>query len=351
MASAVVNCNELDDVTPPLLQQHALATESTTPPPKLEKPVAVPQTSRGVGKPFARCYSESLAPFGVSKEQFVQFIDDLNTFTAGSPIFDYVDAAGNVVGNIPDIMTFGVQTGVSVGISASAQIGQGVVSYIRERRFTKEMNKDFFEPRNLKVDVLSGKKLRAKLGLAPDAPLSLPLSATEGLSSHQNLLAALDGSVGPLSFDVPPPRTAVGTLDGISARNQRRALAAQDEKALRTRERYRKETERYRAALDRKQQRLDESLAALEAKRREREKRRDERRERAMGREGKDRDRKLREIERDFRDDVGEIDRRVRELHKEYEEDVREKREALDELDEDEAYNATKLYWILVQNL
>lgn len=74
--SSISGVNEEDDPKTPT------PTSRRSP---LEKPIAIPQTRYGIGKPYVRAYSDELVRFDISKQQFMEFVDELNvsaTFTS-----------------------------------------------------------------------------------------------------------------------------------------------------------------------------------------------------------------------------------------------------------------------------
>lgn len=272
------------------------------------------------------------------------------TFTAASPVLTAIDVAGEIVGYVPD-MSFGVQTGVSAGLSSSAQISQGLLSYTREKRFVKKMNKELFNPRNLKVDVVSAKKLRVRLSLAPDAPLSLSPAETEGMSLYERHMAAITTLVEPLSFEVPSPLPATKRMDRMNAWVQARATAKHEKMARKAEQEFREAKEEFEAKRERKAQKLADSIATLEEKRARKRAKHEGRRDEAAKLEDEERTKQLRRIEDDLRGDMDSIDEEIRGLREAHDERIREMEEERTGLYEDQVYNANKTYWILVENL
>jgi hypothetical protein len=45
---------------------------------RLQKPIAIPQVHPDIGMPFARAYSEALSSHDITREEFTEFLDNLN---------------------------------------------------------------------------------------------------------------------------------------------------------------------------------------------------------------------------------------------------------------------------------
>lgn len=57
----------------------------------LFRPIAIPQVGSGFGMPFARGYSDALGSRGISMNEFLEFIDNYNIVSGGSPPFAILD--------------------------------------------------------------------------------------------------------------------------------------------------------------------------------------------------------------------------------------------------------------------
>lgn len=66
--------------------------------PRLTRPVVVPQISNGIGMPYSRAWAPALLDHGISMEEFVEFIDNLNIVSTGSPPLKVIDAVGGMLG-------------------------------------------------------------------------------------------------------------------------------------------------------------------------------------------------------------------------------------------------------------
>ncbi|KAF2162453.1 hypothetical protein M409DRAFT_37413 [Zasmidium cellare ATCC 36951] len=195
-------------------------------PQRLRQPVAIPQVIPGLGQPYARAYSHELKEHGVSMEDFVKFIDNLNVVSAGSPPLQIVDLAGGVVGMIPfahaQLISFGIQTVAKVGVAA--------VSKTRGSMFLSKSNTAFFNPRGLKVELVTTEALRYKLRIPPDASAPADDIHSNDMGLIERRMAMLKGYAAPVTFDVPPPDQQTNILNNMSAAQQKRVLAKQEQK-------------------------------------------------------------------------------------------------------------------------
>jgi hypothetical protein len=67
-------------------------------PPKLERPVTVPQVRNGIGVPFTRAFSEAFIPSDITEEEWLAFTDNLNVVATANPPLQVLDLAGMVIG-------------------------------------------------------------------------------------------------------------------------------------------------------------------------------------------------------------------------------------------------------------
>ncbi|KAK0114785.1 hypothetical protein ONS95_014266 [Cadophora gregata] len=131
----------------------------------LEKPIVVPQqTSLFMIKtfsPFACAYSPALAslPDPISHDQFIGFIDGLNSAFISSPIFQVAHIVGGTLLGTP---IFPAQ--VVGGVLQVASVGMSVgVSMVRVRSYLKKANTNMFAPRNLIARIMTTKKMMAEI--------------------------------------------------------------------------------------------------------------------------------------------------------------------------------------------
>lgn len=268
-------------------------------------------------------------------EQFVEFIDNLNVVSTGSPPLQILDLAGGVVSMVPHH----IPQLVGSAISLSAKLGTAGVSKGRSTIFLKKANSDFFAPRGLKVEVATAKALKAKLGLDPEANLVSALGESEGLNVQQRRLRALEGYISPLTFDVPPPNEQTNALEKMGAWQVKRQLETSEKKALKDRKKAEKKGGNGEK-MPKAQKEFEKEIAKIE----------------------KDRNKARREYEKELKKSSAEkaekeLQKEMRKLDKEVEkaervirkETVKDRKDMQKE--DKEVEQANKVLWMLIEDL
>ena len=304
---------------------------------KLPRPIAVPQVAARMGMPFARAYSLALQDRGVSMEEFVEFIDNLNVVSTASPPLQVLDLAGGIVGMVPHHIPMIVGNAISL----SAKLGTGVMSKGRSAMFLKKANTDFFAPRGLKVQLATSKALKATLGMDPDAELVSTLEDSSGMDVQQRRMRALERYVSPLTFDVPPPNEQTNSLERMSAWQVQRQLQTSENKALKDRgkaiQKIGSNDEGSKA-----QKEFNKEMAKIEKERSkiDKECEKDSRKGR------KDAEKAVRKREKEMQ----KLDREVEKAYEEFENENRKEKKDVTKEDK-EIEQANKVLWILIEDL
>lgn len=314
----------------------------------LRRPIVVPQINSGTGMPFTRAYAPILAEHGVSMEEFVEFVDNLNVVSASSPPLQVLDLAGGIVGFVP------LQTAqlVGIGIQAIAKLGNVAVMKTRGSKFMKKANSDFFNPRGLKVELATSDAVKARVGLNPSASLTAPIGQSGGLSSVERKMAGLSGFVEPLTFNVPPPNAPTNKLDQLSAKQQAMKLRKQDKKVDKDRAKYFKKGDEINSEMSKKARELERELQKLDLEREKEERKRDKELRNVYDKEREESKRRDEEakVEKDFEKETRKLDKEYQKLHEKYDEEVRKGEEDKSKEDK-EGEKAQKIQWILVESL
>lgn len=113
------------------------------------KPIVIPATTAVLGSPLLRAYPPSLASRNISRELFLQFLDDLNRVAVKSPPLQVLGLAGTIVSFVP------LSTTLIAGaaIQAAAKLGTAAISKGRTEMFLREANRTIFVPRGLKAEI------------------------------------------------------------------------------------------------------------------------------------------------------------------------------------------------------
>lgn len=350
LARGYTASSERDDE---ILQQ-ALEFTRHTPPAytqkarKLSGPVAVPQASKGPGMPFTRAYAPILAEHGVTMEEFVEFIDNLNVVSSSSPPLQVLDLAGGIAGFVP----IHYAQFISMGIQAVAKIGNAAVMRTRGTVFMKKVNAEYFNPRGLRVELATGEALKARVGINPSASLAAPISESDDLCEIDRTLAGVQGYVAPLTFNVPPPNEPTNILNKLFAKQQATILRKQEKKIQKPRNKYVEKSANIDEDISKEALKLEKELIKLDRERQKEEKKRDAelRKLYAKDKEGRKRAREEAKIAKDFDKEMTKLEREYGKAQDEYDKEVRKSEK--DRLKEDkEGSNAEKGLWILVESL
>lgn len=339
-------------------------THQSTPPlissRKLRLPIAVPQVVPGLGQPFARCYGNELQEVGVSMEEFVKFIDNLNVVSAGSPPLQIVDLAGGVVGMIP----FHHAQLVSLGIQSVAKVGKAAVSKTRGSMFLSKANEDFFNPRGLKIELVTSDALKFKLKMDLGSPLTATSEGTSHLGMLERRAAALQGFAAPLVFDVPPPDQQTNILDKISAAQQKGVMAKQDKRFIKDRVKQAEKQSSSRSSEEEDDNKSASKHRGIEMSIKEEIEKSQRKVEKINGafdqkltKEPKnaskierERSREVEKVEKETRKEVAHLEGKLQKAYRDREKD-REKSNKQGKKPDKETKALNKIQWILVQSL
>ncbi|KAJ4393425.1 hypothetical protein N0V93_002635 [Gnomoniopsis smithogilvyi] len=202
----------------------------------LTKPIAIPATSAKLGSPFMRAYPPYLESYGVSRSNFLGFLDDLNRCAVASPPVQILGLAGNIVSFVP------LQTAQIVGTSVNlaANLATYGVSKGRTEVCLRTANRELFAPRGLKAEIAKLDAV-AKLAEIPGvldpvtgkldkkASILAPIESLEeaqGQSAQHRRLQALESWIAPLDMaplpEIKQSNNMLGKLHTMASENQRR---------------------------------------------------------------------------------------------------------------------------------
>lgn len=237
----------------------------------LQKPIAIPATDAKLGSPFLRAYPPSIEGFGMPKETFMHFLDDLNRVAVKNPPLQVLGLASNFVGFVP--LQSAQIAGAAMG--AVSAVGTYVVSKGRTELYLRKANKDIFKPRGLKVEIGKAEAL-AKIADMPqldasgkldkDTPLLNPVEKWElkpTVSGQDRRLRAFEPWIAKLELDnLPQIDTPSNPLSKWSAAASEQQRKKGEKKLMKSRQKaYKKGPE----GVDRKHERRMQKLEARAA--------------------------------------------------------------------------------------
>lgn len=236
--------------------------------------------------PFTRAYIPELEVHGISRNDFVTYIDGLNEAFVAHPTFQGLGIVGGVLQ-----MAYGVQPAqwAGMGLQVAAGVASAATSYARTRAYVKATNRNLFHPAGLHINVLTTKKMLAKVGF-PEERMHLPPVETEGdllkpgmkakeaaraateEASDQNdprmrRLEALKGYVTPFDMNVPAQVEPDNLFKRMGAAQAAKMEKKQTRKSLKRQEKYytgQAKMERLGSRQESRQTRHDDELAGLD---------------------------------------------------------------------------------------
>lgn len=202
--------------------------------PRLQLPVIIPQQAPELQASFTRAWAPILQHHDVRIEELCQFIDHLNVCKAASPPLQVLNLASQVVGFVP----LSIAQFVSLGVSVASGAATFAVAKARIARYIERANKEYFNPRGLRVRIAKQNFLPQRLQVGEQqllVPFVLPSNSTQKPIAPQPLrerrLAAMRGMVADLQFDgLPAERREKTMLDKIAAKGLQRKMRRADAK-------------------------------------------------------------------------------------------------------------------------
>ncbi|OAP64245.1 hypothetical protein AYL99_00217 [Fonsecaea erecta] len=170
-----------EEVAKAFLNEHKIApTPSLTLKP-LPSPVILPQRRpKDKSRGFVRAYAPLLGECaGIDQKTFIDFVNDLDTASKASPVFDVINLACFAVGLVPNPITMAV----SIAVQVASGTGKELQSRYRRNTYLDQINESLFKPRGLYCLIMTFK---------PDDPhhpvLGMDLSSSQ--STDQALVKA-----------------------------------------------------------------------------------------------------------------------------------------------------------------
>jgi len=232
--------------------------------PPIPKSIAIPQTTPGTGESFLRAYAPILQSKNISQTDFIAFIDNLNVVATANPPLQVLDLAGGLLGMIP---YHWAQLAGGL-VQASAKIGVAAVSKGRTEIYMREVNKLLFNPRGLKGSIASSAAMRKILRVPPGVSQLQPLSEeTLHMSIAERAFQVVAPYAASLDLNIPDPAEQTTVLAKLSARQVASREKRNHEKLLKARQKQiEKEGERMRKE-EKKREKRDEKYAKKDEKR------------------------------------------------------------------------------------
>lgn len=288
------NSKDLDDRKPPI-------TVGTAPPPystvpleptpsasstlsqqptqstHLAKLIAIPATSAKTGSPFMRAYPPALTPYGVTRVDFLGFLDDLNRAAVASTPADMLESVGNIISVLPvpgaDI------TGSSLQLTAAGVAF--TVSKARTVLCLRKANRELFAPRGLQVQIAKLSALAKMAGIPGvldpvtgkvDRNVSMLapiLKEAQSQGAHHRWLQALAKWISPLDLTPLPELKRSGNMLGrLHTRASEKQRNKEEQTMLKDREKAYKKAGKTDKKVAKAEKRFEKDMEELDEKQR-----------------------------------------------------------------------------------
>lgn len=212
-------------------------------PPSLQKPIAIPATSSKLGSPFLRAFPLVLERYGLPRETFLKFLDDLNRATVASPPVKVLGLAGSMVSMVP------LQTTQIIGssVSVASDLATFAMSKSRSELCISKANQELFAPRGLRVEIakLDAVARCAQMPILDSdgkidknasilSPLEDALEQTS-MTAQQRRLQALEPWIEQLDFTPLPVHVPDNFMSKMHASTSERQRKKEEEKMAKNR--------------------------------------------------------------------------------------------------------------------
>ncbi|KAK9415687.1 hypothetical protein SUNI508_10165 [Seiridium unicorne] len=287
----------------------------------LSKPVAVPATSHKLGSPFLRAYPPILASYGVSRDEFLSFLDRLNRASVASPPVQVLGLAGNLVSSVP------IHTAQIVGgaVNAAATLTTFAMSKGKTEVLLRNINQSLFAPRGLKVEIA---RLDALAKLAGDIdPVTGVSNGPTQISAQERRMQVMEAWIQHLEISpLPQSDTPDNVWSKLHTTASERQRNKEEKKLLKGRKKAHKDFHKDSAEAERN---LNKKMTEL----------REEEQKVLRKEKGKKLGSELRKVEKERHKLEKEYGKEISKIEKDFQKDDKEQE------------SIRKILWLLIQDL
>lgn len=112
-------------------------------------------------RPFARAYAPDLDSCGISRSDFLAFVDALNEVWLADPYLQAISVTGNILNFMPLMET----QVAGLGVTIAAEYGAFKLSQFRTQAYLKMANEELFKPKGLQVQILKTWEMMREAGI------------------------------------------------------------------------------------------------------------------------------------------------------------------------------------------
>ncbi|KAF4416353.1 hypothetical protein FACUT_12649 [Fusarium acutatum] len=190
------------------------------------RPLILPQIAFGAGEPFLRGYSSEISRYGISRDQFLRAVDEINVARTPNPEAQLFQKGAGIAGwFVPGAASIGLIAG-QVGVGIATAFGHAsIVS-----KALSKANMELFAPNGLEICIIKTQDLDTELGISSDGIRDMPYntSPVDRLSTYGSRIAFVN--------EILPDRPDMGRQDPLAMAgralnrrsNKRKAQDAQE---------------------------------------------------------------------------------------------------------------------------
>ncbi|KAL9560984.1 hypothetical protein ACKAV7_014828 [Fusarium commune] len=190
------------------------------------RPLILPQIAFGAGEPFLRGYSSEISIYGISRDQFLRVVDEINVARTPNPEAQLFQKGANIAGwFVPGAASIGLIAG-QVGVGVATAFGHAsIVS-----KALSKANVELFTPNGLEICIIKTQDLNIELNMSSYEPQDMPYNTlpVDRLSAYGSRIAFVN--------EILPDRPDIGRQDPVAMAgralhkrsNKRKAQDAQE---------------------------------------------------------------------------------------------------------------------------
>ncbi|KAM0080620.1 hypothetical protein ACKRZS_007209 [Fusarium odoratissimum] len=190
------------------------------------RPLILPQIAFGAGEPFLRGYSSEISKYGISRDQFLRVVDEINVARTPNPEAQLFQKGANIAGwFVPGAASIGLIAG-QIGVGVATAFGHASIL----SKALSNANMELFTSNGLEICIVMTQDLNMELGISSYELRDMPynMSPVDRLNAYGPRVAFVN--------EILPDRPDMGRQDPLAMAgralnkrsNKRKAQDAQE---------------------------------------------------------------------------------------------------------------------------
>ncbi|KAF5567405.1 hypothetical protein FPHYL_3308 [Fusarium phyllophilum] len=154
------------------------------------RPLILPQIAFGAGEPFLRGYSSEISRYGISRDQLLRVVDEINVARTPNPEVQLFQMGAGIAGwFVPGVASIGLLAG-QAGVGVATAFGHAsIVS-----KALLKANRELFAPNGLEICIIKTQDLDTELGIYSNGVRDVPYNTppVERLSIYGTRIAIVN---------------------------------------------------------------------------------------------------------------------------------------------------------------